>query len=235
MFFGILLLLGGAAFAGSLAFDGFSEQDSDESNNPEDEEDHDAGNPSPTEIEPSILDVLFPSEPGVQLDADQQIEVGSVVEVTISDEKIENLPGPLSDWVVESDVERVTAGEEDQVSFEFPEGTEGSLIIVPANYIEVQDDAIGDAENTHTGFNLYFAAEGDEWPEGYKWSEQGASLYNTTDMPDREEDFGSIRLISRIETGSFGTEMDANGEVQFIYDFRLGIPEIESNIDIVRV
>ena len=237
MLFGFLVLLGGAALAGSFLIDGGasdeSEHTGDDTDVVGDEEVTGDVPPTPSESVPDILDVVFPTDPEVDPETDEPFDDEGSIVVSVSSADLDTFPGPLSDWVVEPEVARITAGSEDTVTFAFEEGKAGSLIVMPANYIESQEDRSGDAQDTHTGLNVYFVPEGVGWPEDYEWSEDGASLYNTSADPEREDDFGGITLVARIGTGSFGTDIDASGEMFETYDARLGTPQIDSPLEVI--
>ncbi|MBE1292948.1 MAG: hypothetical protein GJ677_10710 [Rhodobacteraceae bacterium] len=230
MVFSILLLLGGAALAGSLMIgnegsepvecDGTSE-DSENSENTVGDSDDPSGEGT------GIWDVVFPEDPGATNPDDD----GGLVEFELTTSDVASLPGPLSDWVAEAEVENITAGEDDLVYFGFSEDTQGELLIMPADYVEAGSDQETDEETTHTGLNVYFVPEGEDWPEDYEWLEDAATLQNTSGGGEVDEDFGTIRLVARISTGSFGTVIDAEGNVQSTFDATLGNPEIESNLE----
>ncbi|MFY0619119.1 hypothetical protein [Shimia sp.] len=228
--FGILVLLGGAFLAGSLVFDNGNDQEFEEAST--EEEETETGTPDvsgPADVV-SLLDVVFPNLPGETVESDENDET---IEVSLAEGELTSLPGPLEDWVISEEVPEVSAGEGDLIIFDISGGENDSLAVMPANYTESPGGGGSDAENTHTGFNVYFVPEGEEFPEDYEWSEDGATLYNTSDSPEDEDDFGGIRFIARIDTGSFGTDIDQSDNVETVFDTRTGTPAIESNLDIV--
>ncbi len=234
MVFGILLLLGGAAFAGSLMIgndDLEAEEGGGSSGISEDDENTGGEEDGPATDGTGIWDVVFPEDSGTSNPDDD----GGLVEFELTTSDVAGLPGPLSDWVVEAEVENITAGEDDLVYFGFSEDTQGELLIMPADYVEAGSDQETDEETTHTGLNVYFVPEGEEWPDGYEWLEDAATLQNTSGGGEVDEDFGTIRLVARISTGSFGTAIDAEGNVQSTFDASLGNPEIESNLDMASL
>ena len=152
--------------------------------------------------------------------------------IDLSGEEIEHYPSPLCDWVFEGEIDIIKAGESDTVSVSAPEGAKGSLGVLHANYSEHDESDQGSTFRVYSGLNVYFIPEGESFPDDYKWSEEGGALYKMAGSHEDEADFGGIKLISRIDTGSFGGRFSDADDFESIFDERLGLPNIESTLQI---
>lgn len=229
MFAAVLLLMCGAVLAGSLVTDDISEEEVESSQESEEED----APPPPVDISTLISDPIDePVEPVTEEPSD---EGDGTVEVFVSPDTIDDLPSPLSDWAGDGEVHVLTAGENETVFFEFPEDVQGSIMVSEADYLEMQDDSSSPAIHEHTGLNVYFIPEGVEFPQDYSWSEEGATFYNTETGVDDEQDFEGIRLLARIDSGSWGAGTDEHGDIVLTFDNRIGDPDIVSNVNVVFV
>ena len=136
----------------------------------------------------------------------------------------------LSDWVTEEGVQVVSAQEGQPIAVEYSEATDGSTLVVQANYFEEQGASSGQGVNIYTGFNLYFIPDGESFPEGYQWSESGGTFFNTLGLQEQEDDFGGIRFVARVDTGAFGVDLNEDGHNTITFDARTGTPVFQSNL-----
>lgn len=108
---------------------------------------------------------------------------------------------PLTEWASNPELEKVDLAQVDFILVE-NSSEDGSLRVVQADYYErlpSEDESI--LHNIHSGANVYFIPDGQDFPDQYQWSESGASLYNTATFSNQTEDFEGIKLILRIDTG----------------------------------
>jgi hypothetical protein len=123
------------------------------------------------------------------------------INLVYGDEITESGDFPLSDWASSPSVVKVDLADCDVVFADLPP-EEGSLHILRADYYERTGSEVDDdLEIIHTGANIYLLPPGEEFPDDYVWSESGASLYNSNTHEDDPQDFGNIKLISRVSTG----------------------------------
>lgn len=122
---------------------------------------------------------------------------------------------PLSDLFLESGIEIANLADVDEIIIE-KSSQPGSLKIIQADYYE-RLGSTGEeiVHNIHSGANVYFIPDGEQFPEQYRWSESGASLYNTDKSSNEADDFGGIELILRIDTGSLYADNESGQADEF--------------------
>lgn len=148
----------------------------------------------------------------------------------LSIENVEALPTPLSDWSLDSSVATISGGMESEIDLAFPDDTSGSLHVLSAPYQELQSSEPFSGVHVHTGQNVYFVPQGEQFPEDYSWSEEGGFLYRNDGEPDDESDFGGIKLVARIDNGTIGYQTEDSGDVKVTFDDRVGPPRLTSNL-----
>lgn len=127
----------------------------------------------------------------------------------------ENMGPALSDWAQNENVSNIDLADCDIIYADVvPEG--GSLHILRADYYERTGSETGvDLDVIHTGANVYFMPSGEEFPEDYAWSESSASLFNVEEQESDHQDFGAIRLVSRISTGLLYGDVEDTASIEF--------------------
>jgi len=122
---------------------------------------------------------------------------------------------PLAEWISDSELEIVKLSDVDSVFVE-NSAQSGSLKVIQADYFERLPSGEGDIlHNIHSGANVYFIPEGEEFPEEYQWSESGASLYNTSTFDSQAADFGGVKHILRIDTGYMHADNESEQAIEF--------------------
>lgn len=150
----------------------------------------------------------------------------------VSIEDVEALPTPLSDWSLGSSVATINGGTDSEIDLAFPDDASGSLHVLSAPYQELQSNEPFSSVRVHTGQNIYFVPQGEQFPEDYSWSEEGGFLYRNDGEPDDENDFGRIKLVARIDNGTIGYQTEDTGDVRVTFDDRVGSPILTSNLSI---
>lgn len=240
MFAALFVLIGGAAIAASFSEDMF-ETDQNEETEFGDEEFEEVsiglGDTLENEEDFALMETDGPetSDKEVNFPNASADDIGNVeaewAEISVDD--LAHMPTPLSDWGSDSEVLVIEAGVNDSVALKFSDDVDGTLVVEEADYISLQGDHNSGPIHYHTGQNIYHLPEGEEFPEGYEWSEQAAAFFNMNG-PDDPDHFAGIRLLARIEGGVFAIDTDQNGDVVILFDGTHEEPEIVSNIPIVH-
>lgn len=142
------------------------------------------------------VDSIFPDLVVEQPDEDDHEATAVIHSMTV-----EGGIHPLTEWASNLDLEKVDLAQVDLIRVENP-SENGSLRVVQADYYErlpSEDESV--LHNIHSGANVYFIPDGQDFPDEYQWSESSASLYNTATFSNQTEDFEGIRLILRVDTG----------------------------------
>ena len=122
---------------------------------------------------------------------------------------------PLAEWVNNSQLEKVDLADVDSIYVRNPDQL-GSLVVLQADYYERIPSNNGDMlHSIHSGANVYFIPDGEEFPEEYQWLESSASLSNTSTFSDQSDDFQGIKLILRIDTGYLHSDNDSEHAGEF--------------------
>ncbi|MGR3616607.1 MAG: hypothetical protein ACU0BB_11250 [Paracoccaceae bacterium] len=208
MFAAICMLLGVAA-VGSLVFEPITEDEQE--------------NLSDDNLESNDLT----SEQQHELTPKAEAHPPSDDRLEFSQTDIEEAPAPLDDW---TQIAELPIIEGDQaVSLLLPENVQGELHLIEADYEVGFLSDEGEATRYFEGTNIYFVPEGDEFPEKYKWSDKGNTLFNAVDFNDNPDDFGGIKLIARLDGGDYAT-VDTSGSL--LFDNSTQIAKISSNLEI---
>tara|TARA_R110002072_G_scaffold223989_3_gene381047 strand:+ start:434 stop:1159 length:726 start_codon:yes stop_codon:yes gene_type:complete len=152
------------------------------------------------------------------------------INLQLSNDDLTNLPSPLKDWTKEDDLMVVELGQDQTLTISVPDDVLGSLVILDADYIELGNNSGSDIVTEHTGANIYFVPDGETFPENYQWSSEGGTLVDIGDYQNNEADFGGIKLVGRIDSGSWTVEHQINEGSIIIGDSRIGDPEILSEL-----
>lgn len=136
-------------------------------------------------------------------------------EFALTEEKLDNFPSPLVDWTQDLEVFHLTSQNEDPIHIDVSGDVKGELLVLDADFYELSGNEDGSVTTVHFGQNIYFIPEGHEFPSDYEWSEEGATLLNISTSVSNNADFGEIKLIARVETGSneVGFTNDTSGLV----------------------
>lgn len=154
-----------------------------------------------------------------------------IANFTLDDDVISRLPPAASDWFVEEEVETIAATKNEAVSIQSTASTPGSLLVLSADYVEQGADE-NDVVTRHTGSNVYFVPDGETFFDRYEWSVEGAVLYDTESSSDEDADAPGIKLVARVETGSWTFQAQAGADPATLHDTRIGQPQIVSNLAI---
>lgn len=168
----------------------------------------------------------------LDLSPDQSPFVGGV-EYAIED--LEKFPTALTDWTTCDSVPVFNLGETEALLLRFPEGDQGSIVVLDADYFENHSGADGPNAVEYTGSNVYYVPYGESFPDQYEWSVDGATLYDTSDYSNDRADFGGIKLIARVDSGSTAAGVDASGQNTITFDNRIGDPEFLSNLKVTHI
>ena len=204
----MILLVGGVSFASMFGFETSETGDPSEI----DEDDGSDEDENKLLLKPTI----------------DTTEARDEIEVSLSEADLNELPSPLADWTQTSDVFHLDGQGDANIHFELPDDTGGHIIVIDADIVELTGNEAGDAQTTYFGQNVFFVPEGADFPSEYEWSETGGTLYNQSTYVSSLEDFGEIKFIARIETGSSAPEDDSlNGKPSNLVD-----ANISSNLEI---
>ncbi|WP_298861544.1 hypothetical protein [uncultured Sulfitobacter sp.] len=141
----------------------------------------------------------------------------NVLTLNLTSAGVSDSTAPLDDFNSNPNTPIFSMDEIDHISIDVEE-EDGHVEVLRANYYErLGNSNGGNLENLRTGANFYFIPHGENFPEDYVWSEESASLYNEQTYTNVSADFGNIRLILRVDTGSI---FDANlvDDERFILD-----------------
>ncbi|UWQ19851.1 hypothetical protein [Jannaschia sp. M317] len=257
MIFFSLFLLSSTALAFAMVPDGTSATDEDAPENDEtDTKDMRSAATDEGEVTDDFLDIAFPDEGAGEAATPLSDEiaiptkdVGSVnfteaedemteqagsaeakgdADIDLDGDAISRLPPATSDWFLQDEVSIIDAAMEEDICIDMEEPALGSLFVLSANYIE-QGDGEGDAISHHTGSNVYFVPRGDVFPERYEWSTEGAVLYDTQGGTGENDEISGIKLVARVETGSWTFQSLPGEDPATLRDTRLEMPQIVSN------
>lgn len=156
---------------------------------------------------------------------DEDLEGHQSITMDFDEIEIMSLPSPIEDIPENLNVDEFSTEEDGYIEFNLPEGLNGEILVKGANYVEAGESVVQE----HTGYNVYFVPEGESFPETYEWSEDGASLFKTSGGLNDAADFGDIKLLARIDSGSWAFEFTDEGESITMFDDRLSVPNIVSN------
>ena len=143
-----------------------------------------------------------------------------------------NYPNALADWVFAENVPQFELGESDELVIQSGSNIPGSILIMDADYIETTVQNGIKTITEHEGSLVFFVPFGESFPETYEWSEEGATLFNSVEFQNNENDFGGIKLVGRIECGSIVYQIAIDGSSYDKTDNTLGDPIIKSNLDV---
>lgn len=180
--------------------------------------------------EPNLIDTIDNSHAELSDAVNDSSEI-SILE--ISADNISNYPTALTDWTESEKVSILDLGENDVLSVRFPGGNTGSLVVLDADYLETVSQTANTTFTTHHGANIYFVPEGETFPSQYEWSEDGAVLFNALDYHSNNTEFGGIRLLARIDSGTSASEIDSEGNLISSLNNMLGDPQVISNLPLV--
>ena len=188
--------------------------------------------PSLKEMEPDTsLEQAASSENSFPQGPENEIEdKDEDVSIQLSSQDMNDLPNALADWSAQDEILAVELGKGETLTISTPQDVRGSLLVLDANYVEVGTVSAGHSVTEYVGLNIYFIPEGETFPEDYDWSPEGAMLVNTDTYESNAEDFGEIKLLGRINSGSWTVEYQENGIPVITNDERMGEPEILSDL-----
>ncbi|GIT93322.1 hypothetical protein JANAI62_37710 [Jannaschia pagri] len=177
----------------------------------------------------SLLAELYDGEPkelvkdvvvldGTDREGDAETHIGVI---SIADTDIENFPSHFSDWTQNTEVVVIEASEGQSIDIEVDRP--GSLHVMNASFFDYGDR--GDAIERHTGANVYFVPDGQQFGNDLRWSETGAVLYSDADAASESSETGGIKLIARVNTGIWsylnnGTEVETLSDSR-VFDFQI--------------
>lgn len=156
---------------------------------------------------------------------DEDLEGHQNIILDFNEFEIVSLPSPIEGIPENLNVDEFSTEEAGSIKFNLPDDLTGEILVKGANYVEAGESIVQE----HTGYNIYFVPEGEIFPETYEWSEDGASLFKASGGLNDAADFGDIKLLARIDSGSWAFKFTDEGESITIFDDRLSLPNILSN------